>query len=346
MIRWAESPVLSESDHPPSKIIVVTSGSTFQQVATLLDAAGLIKSRSAFLWLGRAQEAERKIQPGEYELHAAMPPADILAKLLSGRVLLHSVTIPEGYTISQIADVLEGQGITDRAEFVRLAHDKTFMKTLGVPAESVEGYLYPDTYRFPRSTAGKDVIKAMVDQLNHVLSEEWNGRAKELHFTMHEVLTLASVIEKETGSADERPHISSVFHNRLKKRIPLQSDPTVIYGLPNFDGNLRKKDLSHPSPYNTYRWAGLPPGPIASPGAESIRATLYPATTPDLYFVSKNDGTHHFSATLVQHNQAVEKYQKRPFRRGTRSETSMQSRTERMVAHHHTHQRRISAPDV
>lgn len=343
MIRWIDAPVLSESDHPPSTVIVISPGSTFQQVADLLDTAGLIRSRSAFLWLGRTQEAERKVQPGEYELNAAMSPDEILAKLLSGRVLLHSVTIPEGYTVDQIADVLAEQGIADKSEFARLARDTRFVKALGVQAETVEGYLYPDTYRFPRPMAEKDIIKTMVEQLNHVVSDEWKDRAKELRLTMHEVLTLASVIEKETGVAEERPHIASVFHNRLKKRIPLQSDPTVIYGLPNFDGNLRKKDLSHPSPYNTYRWGGLPPGPIASPGAESIRAALYPLKTPDLYFVSKNDGTHHFSATLVQHNKAVEKYQKRPFRRRNRSETSNYLQKTRAVA---SHNERSRLPDA
>jgi UPF0755 protein len=252
-----------------------------------------------------------------------MPPADILSRLLAGRVVLHAVTIPEGYTIGQIADVLAQQQITDRAEFVRLAKDKSFMKSLGVSAESVEGYLYPDTYRFARPTAAKDVIKTMVDQLGQVMTAEWQARAKDLHLTVHQVLTLASVIEKETGAGEERPQISSVFHNRLKKKIPLQSDPTVIYGLPNFDGNLHKKDLSNPSPYNTYRWAGLPPGPIASPGAQSIRAALYPVPSSYLFFVSRNDGTHQFSATLIEHNKAVEKYQKRPFRRGTHSQTSI-----------------------
>lgn len=320
-IRWAEAPLSSEAEHPPSKIVVIPEGAVFQQVAVMLEQEQLIKSRSAFLWLGKSQEAERKIHPGEYELNAAMPPAEILSKLVAGRVVLHPVTIPEGYTIGQIAEAFAEQRITDKAEFIRLAHDKSFMKTLGVSAESLEGYLYPDTYRFPRPTPAKAVIKTMVDQLDHVLTNEWQARAKELTLTMHQVLTLASVIEKETGSGDERPHIASVFHNRLKKRIPLQSDPTVIYGLPNFDGNLHKKDLSHPSPYNTYRWAGLPPGPIASPGAQSIRAALYPTPTQDLYFVSKNDGTHQFSATLVEHNKAVERYQKRPFRRGSHSQT-------------------------
>ncbi len=321
MIRWAEAPVLSEADHPPEKIVVIPNGATFAQAATLLEQEQLIRSRSAFLLMGRSQEADRKIHPGEYELNAAMPPAEILSKLLSGRVVLHAVTIPEGYTIHQIADVLGEQQITDRTEFVRWASDKSFVRTLGLSADSVEGYLYPDTYRFAKMTAAKDVIRTMVDQLEHVMTQELKARAKDIHLTVHEVLTLASVIEKETGSGDERPQISSVFHNRLKKKIPLQSDPTVIYGLPNFDGNLHKKDLSHPSPYNTYRWTGLPPGPIASPGAEAIRAALYPAPSVYLYFVSKNDGTHQFSATLVEHNKAVEKYQKRPFRRGNRSQT-------------------------
>ena len=320
-IQWAEAPLSSESEHPPSKIVMIPEGAPFQQVAAMLEQQRVIKSRSAFLWLGKSQEAERKIHPGEYEVNAAMPPADILSKLVTGRVVLHAVTIPEGYTISQIAEAFAEQGITDKQEFIRLAHDKSFMKSLGIVAESLEGYLYPDTYRFPRATAAKVVIKTMVEQLQHVLTAEMQLRATELTLTMHQVLTLASVIEKETGSGDERPHIASVFHNRLKKKIPLQSDPTVIYGLQNFDGNLRKKDLSHPSPYNTYRWAGLPPGPIASPGAQSIRAALYPAVTQDLYFVSRNDGTHQFSATLIEHNNAVERYQKRPFRRVIRSQT-------------------------
>jgi UPF0755 protein len=322
-IRWAEGPVLSESDHPVNKIVVIPEGATFLQAAALLEREQLIRSRSRFVILGKSQDADRKIQPGEYEINGAMPPADILSKLLTGRVLLHAVTIPEGYTINQIADVFDEQGIASRGEFLRMASDKSFINSLGISAETVEGYMFPDTYRFARATPAKEVIRTMVDQLGRVVTEEWQTRAKEMNLTVHQVLTLASVIEKETGARDERPHISSVFHNRLKKRIPLQSDPTVIYGLTNFDGNLRKKDLSHPSRYNTYRWAGLPPGPIANPGADSIRAALYPASSKYLYFVSRNDGTHHFSATLMEHNRAVEKYQKRPFRRGPHSQISV-----------------------
>lgn len=323
MIRWAEAPVLSDPDRAPQKIVIIPEGATFQQAAALLEREQLIRSRVAFLLRGKAQEADRKIHPGEYELTAAMTPAEILSKLVLGRVVLHPVTIPEGYTFTQIADVLAEHRIADHAEFMRLATDRSFLKTLGISADTVEGYLYPDTYHLIRPTTAKEVMRVMVGQLGQIMTQEWQARANDIHFSVHEVLTLASVIEKETGSGDERPHISSVFHNRLKKHIPLQSDPTVIYGLPNFDGNLHKKDLSNPSPYNTYRWAGLPPGPIANPGAQAIRAALYPVPSAYLYFVSKNDGTHQFSATLVEHNKAVEKYQKRPFRRGNRSQTLM-----------------------
>jgi UPF0755 protein len=302
---------------------VIPDGSTFQHVATLLERAGLIKSSFSFVLVGKSRSADRKVHAGEYELNAGMAPAEILALLLNGQVVLHPLTIPEGLTLVQIADLAAQDGLTDRAEFIRLAKDRTFIASLGIKAETLEGYLYPDTYKFPRAVKARDVLVAMVEQLKQVVGPDLLARMQELKMTMHEVLTLASVIEKETGSGDERPEISAVFHNRLKKHIPLQSDPTVIYGLPEFDGNLHKKDLSSPSPYNTYRVQGLPPGPIASPGIQAIRATLYPSNSSFLYFVSRNDGTHQFSATLIEHNKAVEKYQKRPVRRGSHSQTSI-----------------------
>jgi len=322
-IRWAEGPAVPAQQNPLSKVVVIPDGSTFQQVADLLEREGLIKSSSVFVFLGKSQSADRKVHAGEYELNPGMTPAEILAKLLTGQVLLHSVTIPEGLTIVQIADLVSQQGLTDRAEFLRLAKDREFIASLGIKAETLEGYLYPDTYKFPRGVKAREVLIAMVEQLKQELGPDLLARMQELKMTMHEVLTLASVIEKETGASDERQEISAVFHNRLKKRIPLQSDPTVIYGLPAFDGNLHKKDLSSPSPYNTYRVQGLPPGPIANPGIEAIRATLYPSDSRSLYFVSRNDGTHQFSATLIEHNKAVEKYQKRPFRRGPHPQTSL-----------------------
>ncbi|MDE3040551.1 MAG: endolytic transglycosylase MltG [Nitrospirota bacterium] len=316
-IRWAEGPAIPAQEHPPSKVVVIPDGSTFQYIASLLERERLIKSRAAFVLLGKSQSADRKVHAGEYELNPSMTPAEILSKLLNGQVLLRPLTIPEGFTITQIADLVSQQGLTDRAEFLRLAKDRVFVASLGIKAKTLEGYLYPDTYKFPRPVKPREVLVAMVEQLRHVVGPDLLARMQELKMTMHEVLTLASVIEKETGSGGERPEISAVFHNRLKKHIPLQSDPTVIYGLPAFDGNLHKKDLSSPSPYNTYRVQGLPPGPIANPGIQAIRATLYPSDSRSLYFVSRNDGTHQFSATLIEHNQAVEKYQKRPFRRAS-----------------------------
>jgi len=278
----------------------------------------LIRSRWAFLWLGKTRDIDRKIRPGEYELDASLSSQEILAKLLSGRVVLHPVTIPEGYNLAQIADVLSTQQVTDAKEFTKLVRDRAYIATLGIEADSLEGYLFPETYSFPRGTKAREVIKAMVDGLHRVWSAEMQEQAARMKLSLHQVLTLASVIEKETGSKEERELIAAVFHNRLRKKIPLQSDPTVIYGLPAFDGNIHKRDLSILSPYNTYRVQGLPPGPIASPGAHSLRAALFPAQASYLYFVSRNDGTHQFSSTLTEHNQAVEKYQKQPFRKRTR----------------------------
>ena len=316
-IRWAEGPAIPTQEHPPSKVVVIPNGSTFQHVAALLESEGLIKNRAVFVLFAKSQSADRKIRAGEYELNPGMTPAEILSEMLNGHVLLHPLTIPEGLTIGQIADLAAQDGLTDRAEFLRLAKDREFIASLGIKAETLEGYLYPDTYKFPHPTKAREVLVAMVEQLRQVVRPDLLARMQDLKMTMHEMLTLASVIEKETGSGGERPEISAVFHNRLKKHIPLQSDPTVIYGLPAFDGNLHKKDLSNPSPYNTYRVQGLPPGPIANPGIQAIRATLYPSDSRSLYFVSRNDGTHQFSRTLIEHNQAVEKYQKRPFRRAS-----------------------------
>jgi UPF0755 protein len=318
VLRWAQSPAASGLPKPPSHIVLIPEGSTFQQVANILKEEQLIRSRSAFLLLGKTRDIDRKIRPGEYELDASMSPQDILAKLLAGRVILHPVTIPEGYSLTQIAEVLAAQQVTDTKEFTKLVRDRAFISTLGIEADSLEGYLFPETYSFARQTKAREVIKAMVDGLHRVWDAELQEQAVRMKLSLHQVLTLASVIEKETGAKDERELIAAVFHNRLRKKIPLQSDPTVIYGLPAFDGNIHKRDLSVPSPYNTYRVQGLPPGPIASPGAQSLRAALFPAQASYLYFVSRNDGTHQFSSTLAEHNQAVEKYQKQYFRKRAR----------------------------
>lgn len=296
---------------PETAIVDITEGMTLRQVAELLARHRLVRSDWGFVALGKWSGVERRLPSGEYQLRAGMAPEAILQHLAGGHVLTHAVTIPEGYTVTQIADLLDAKGITDKEEFLRLAADPEFAKTLGVEAGSLEGYLFPNTYQFAKQSHAKTVIQAMVGELQKAVLPEWAARAAEIGMTFHQVLTLASVIEKETGVGAERPLISAVFHNRLRRHIPLQSDPTVIYGIPHFTGNLTRRDLETPTAYNTYRKAGLPPGPIASPGADSIHAALYPVPTSFLYFVSRNDGTHHFSATLAEHNKAVNYFQKR-----------------------------------
>jgi UPF0755 protein len=319
VLRWGQRPVISPTQQPPAQIVVIPEGSSYQQVATLLKREHLIRSRMAFILLGKSKAADRKIHPGEYDLNAAMSAEEILSHLLAGRVVLHPITIPEGFTMTQIGQLLGQLNITDMAEFQHLVRDPAFIESLDIQASSLEGYLFPDTYHFARGTKAKDVIRTMVDGVKRVWTPEFQEQARRLNLTLHEVLTLASVVEKETGVQEERELIAAVFHNRLRRKIPLQSDPTVIYGLTAFDGNLRKRDLSTVSPYNTYRVHGLPPGPIASPGAHSIRAALFPSRASYLYFVSRNDGTHHFSSSLEEHNRAVEKFQKQPFRRQSRA---------------------------
>ena len=240
-----------------------------------------------------------------------MRPTDILAKLVAGDVYQHSVTIPEGYNVVQIADMLDQKGLADKQDILRLSKDPEFIDSVKIKAPTLEGYLFPDTYRFARYTPPEFIVRTFINRFNEMVTPEIQAQAKTMGMTLQEVLTLASVVEKETGLASERPLVSGVFHNRLRKNIPLQSDPTVIYALEYFDGNIRKADLSVQSPYNTYVVRGLPPGPIANPGLAAIQAALHPTPSDFVYFVSRNDGSHKFSATLAEHNKAVDKYQRR-----------------------------------
>ena len=292
-------------------VVDVPEGASFKEVANLLAQKGLIMSPSWFRLLGKFRDAERKIKPGEYDLHTAMRPAEILSTLVSGRVIQYSVTVQEGLTARQIGKVLGATGIVKEADVTRLVADPPFIKSLGIEAPVLEGYLYPDTYYFPKRAKAEEVVRAMVSRLRQVFTPEMQAQSAALGMTEAQVLTLASIIEKETGQDAERPLISAVFHNRLRKGLPLQSDPTVIYGIPNFNGNLTRADLARPSPFNTYINPNLPPAPIANPGVKSIQAALNPAPVNYLYFVSKNDGTHQFSATLDEHNRAVDLYQKK-----------------------------------
>ena len=296
---------------PAQKVLEIPEGATLRETARLLFQNGLITGVESFVMVGKLLAIERRIIPGEYAFHTRMLPLEIIELIKSGRVIQYEITIPEGYTLAQVGRVVEEKGLARAEEFIRKATDPAFLQSLGYAPPSLEGYLYPESYYFSRRVGSEGILRALVKRFEAVYTPEMEKRAEEVGMTRLEVVTLASIIEKETSADEERPVVSAVFHNRIRKKIPLQSDPTVIYGLPRFNGNLTRKDLKTRSPYNTYRVKGLPPGPIANPGEASLRAALYPAPAEYLYFVSKNDGTHYFSKTLAEHNRAVQKYQRR-----------------------------------
>lgn len=303
---YAGNPVDSEGREVE---IAIARGSSFSAVVDLLDDAGLVGRRQYFLLLSYVKGAPKQIRAGEYELNSSMTPEGILDRLMEGRVKGYRVSIPEGFTVRQIAARLAARGIVDEDRFRTLARDKTFLSSLEIPGASAEGYLFPDTYVFSRSMDEERVITFMVDQFRSRITPEMKEQAKKLGLTMDEIVTLASIVEKEGGKKDEKPLVAAVFYNRLKRKMRLQSDPTVIYGIEDFDGNLKKRHLEEETPYNTYQIAGLPPGPICNPGMDAIMAALHPAPVNYLYFVSKNDGSHHFSSNLKNHNKAVITYQ-------------------------------------
>lgn len=293
------------------KVIEIPEGASLGEAATLLHQEGLITKPLYFRLLGKWNRNDKNIKPGEYAVHTAMRPMEILDLMVRGKILQYPVIIPEGSTLAQVGKALEAARLLSAEVFLKVVQDPELMNEFGIEGETMEGYLFPDTYYFAKRTPPFEIVKRMVTQFQTVYNESLRKRADELGMTQREVVTLASIIEEETASPPERPLISAVFHNRLKKKMRLQSDPTVIFSLTDFNGNLTKKSLLVPSPYNTYRFNGLPPGPISNPGKESIYAALFPAGIDYLYFVSKNDGTHFFSATLREHNNAVRKYQKR-----------------------------------
>ena len=289
--------------------IEIPRGVSFAETAEILEEAGLIRHKKGFFILALVTGASKHVQAGEYDLRSSMSPMTVLKKLVKGKVKGYQVFIPEGFTLRQIATRLENQGLADKEMFISLASDSRLLLSLGIEGDSAEGYLFPDTHTLNKSMGEEGIIRFMVRQFRKAIPPDMLERAHELGLTEGEVVTLASIIEKEGGPKEEKPLISAVFHNRLKRGMRLQSDPTVIYGIEDFDGNLRKKDLERKTPYNAYRIKGLPPGPICNPGVEAIETALPPASVNFLYFVSKNNGSHHFSSTLVDHNRAVIKYQ-------------------------------------
>jgi len=298
------------------QIFVVREGASLREVLGELEKRGIIASKTFLLLWSRLTGYGNQIKAGEYRLSSNMAPLQILHILRKGLILLHSVTIPEGFNMRQIAEELAAKGLADAAEFLAAAKDPAMVIGYGLSGPSLEGYLYPDTYRFARGGPALTIIHAMVKRFFEKVAP-FRESIGASNMTLQEIVTLASLIEKETGQKEERPLIASVFLNRLKKGMRLESDPTVIYGIEDFNGNLTRQDLNRPTPYNTYVIRGLPVSPIANPGEEAIRAVLYPSKTHYLYFVSKNDGTHHFSRTLAEHNRAVKTYQKKGSRMRT-----------------------------
>jgi UPF0755 protein len=296
---------------PPQPLIVAT-GSGVRDIGRQLRGLGLVRHPEIFRALVVTRGATGKLRAGEYELTGAMSLDDIVTKLVKGDVVRRAVTFPEGSDIEAMARLAAARGIV-AADFLKAAGDPAPIRDLDPAASDLEGYLFPDTYDLTRRPdPAADMVARMVKRFRDVITPEL-PRIQASGMTLREVITLASVVELETARPDERPRIAAVFRNRLKKRMPLQTDPTVIYALKKrggYDGNIHRGDLDIDSPYNTYRFPGLPPGPIASPGREAILAVLQPADVKDLYFVSRNDGSHQFSANLADHNRAVFQYQK------------------------------------
>ena len=297
---------------PPATVrLSIAPGMSIAQTAALLEKNGVIASAGNFRLLARIKKGRGAIKIGIYDFSQAATPPEVLRRLLTGDIVLRRITIPEGFALKEIAARLENLGYGPASEFLRLSRDRDLLKTLDLPGPSLEGYLFPETYFAAIDASPRQLLQMMVKEFRKRVPAELVAAAKSQGLTLPQLVTLASIVQKEARKIEEMPIIASVYHNRLRIRMPLQADPTVIYGIDNFNGNITKADLLRKTPYNTYKIKTLPPGPIASPGADALRATAYPAATNYLYFVAKGDGSHVFSADLVRHNEAVRRYQLR-----------------------------------
>ncbi len=301
--------IIPASSEEKWKEVHIPEGSTYSNAITILQKEGIISNRFALIVVGKVTMKDRQIRPGYYNLSASMTPLQIFDKLIKGKSIYFTITIPEGHTLEDIRLKLKEPGLIND-QYWKIVYDKVFLNSIGIKAPSLEGYLFPDTYNFAKGTEPTTIFKTMVQRLRERFDQTLKKRAAEIGMSENEVLTLASIIEKEAFFDNERPLISAVCHNRLKKNIKLQVDPTVVYGIRTYLQYITKEDLKRKTPYNTYVISGLPPGPIASPGLKSIKAALYPAKVNYLYFVSKNDGSHYFSRTNEEHSRAVTLYQR------------------------------------
>jgi UPF0755 protein len=294
-----------------SAVFLIRTGSNIKSIAQDLTRQKIIDDPWLFILLAKVRGLETRVRAGEYEIHPGITADELLDKFTRGNAIQYNFTIIEGWTFRQLLTALAEDPILEHT--LQGKTDEEIMELLGYPGQHPEGMFFPDSYRFPKGSSDVDFLKRAYQVMQNHLQREWDQRAPDLPLkSSYEALTLASIVEKETGTGFERPLIAGVFIERLKRNMRLQTDPTIIYGLGSqFDGNIRSRDLKKDTPYNTYLHAGLTPTPIALPGLDAIRAALHPAQTDALYFVSKGDGTHQFSATLEEHNAAVKRYQLR-----------------------------------
>ena len=306
----------------------IPKGSTFRQAVEIFSKETLIRDKNLFLFAGRISRIDRKIRAGYYSIYKTMNSLDLLKILRRGQIIEYEVTVVEGDSLREAAEKLAEKGIATEQDFVKLFSEKDFLSSYNIDAPSCEGYLFPETYKIPKGMDPEEAIGMMVNKMREKFSEKLTARAMEIGLSEREVLTLASIIEKEAVTDDERPLISAVYHNRLKKKMLLQADPTAIYGIKSSKEKITSEDLKRKTPYNTYTIRGLPPGPISSPGIKSITAALYPAKAPYIYFVSNNDGTHHFSVSAEEHQTAV-----RVYREKKKMETEMKTESGKSNSH-------------
>ncbi len=315
-VAWLAHGLAPLDPAAPAALFAVPRGSTLSSVGRRLEADRLVRSALAFEALGRWEGAAPKLHWGEYELSAAMAPREILAAMVEGRVKTWDVVLPEGLTAREIVDRLVAAGVAEREALDDALRAPGAAARFGVEGPGLEGYLFPDTYRLPRGLSPNEIVGTLIARFARAWAPLAPVAAAQ-GLSQREVVTLASIVEKETGLAAERPLVAGVFRNRLRLGMRLESDPTVIYGIPAFDGNLRRVHLDDAAnPYNTYQITGLPPGPIASPGEASLRAVLEPADTKALYFVGRGDGSHAFSERYDDHVRAVNQYQRSQRRNG------------------------------
>jgi UPF0755 protein len=292
------------------KLVLVPKGSPLLEVVGILRKGGILPHPLAFRALVLLTFSGRRLHYGEYAFPTPPSTFEAWRRLVRGDVIKYEVTVPPGANLYDIAKLLEEKKLATAEAFLATAASPAVLRRLEIPGESAEGYLFPDSYIFVKPVTPEEILEFMVRQFHRKVPPDTEKRAKEAGLSLHQVVTIASIIEKETGVEEEKPIVSAVIRRRLALGMPLQMDPTVIYGVKRFDGTVTRKDLRTEGPYNTYLNLGLPPGPIANPGLAALAAALNPSKEEYLYFVSRNDGSHTFSRTLPEHNRAVERFRR------------------------------------